>query len=427
MNNTPQLILDLLTILEYVLFVVAILKVKIHITTINKRFLMVPVTTGIYLVMIFRGVTFLVTFLFLQAVIVSLLYVLFHATLKNLIKMWMISLLIITMIEIIVRQMIIVFGIWNDRFTERFLCVIFIICVLCLYYILFGRKVKASLLKLPLQIWLLVIILLGIFLSILSYFLFFTRDVTMKEYVKTGVFLTIFAGIATVILIILFVHYFQKTQDYRLHEQLAREYNEQQKEYFTKMLEKEQDTRRFRHDIANHLLVVKSLCQKNEYDDVESYIAELLEDIKSISGKRYDVGNEIINIIINYYFVSLPEKVNVKVRGYIGEIEMISQKDMCALVSNLVKNTVEAVKDMENAQINFTVRRGTKFVCIELENSYKDKPVFDKNRIPKTSKSDSRNHGWGLQIVREVVDRYHGEIRYFTEKGKFKTEVYFPL
>lgn len=331
------------------------------------------------------------------------------------------------MIELIVRQMIVLFGIWDDHFTESILCLIFIQSGLFLYYILIGKKVKTPLLQLSIKIWILMIILLGIFLLMIGYFFYFTRDITTQKYIRTGVLLTVFAGIATVVLIILFVHYFQKTQEYKLNEQLAREYNEQQKEYFTKMLEKEQDTRRFRHDIANHLLVVKSLCQKNEYDDVDSYIAELLEDIKSISGKRYDVGNEIINIIINYYFVSLPDKVNVKVRGYIGEIEMISQKDMCALVSNLVKNAVEAVKDMENAQIIFTVRRGVKFVCIELENSYKDKPVFDKNRIPKTSKSDSRNHGWGLQVVLEVVNRYHGEIRYFTEKDTFKTEVYFPL
>jgi Signal transduction histidine kinase regulating citrate/malate metabolism len=427
MNEIPQLILDLLAIAEYVLFVIAILNMKIHITITKKRIFMVLVTFGIYLTAIFSGIDFLATFWLLQAVIISIFYFLFRTALRDLVKMWIISLLMVSMIEIIVRQMVVVFGVWNDRFTESVLCVIFTQCGLILYYVLIGRKVKNSLLQLSWKIWILMMGMMGIFLLMLSCFFFFSRDMAMQEYIRTRVLLTVFAGIATVILIILFEHYFQKTQEYKLYEQLAREYNEQQKEYFGQMLKKEQDTRKFRHDIVNHLLVVKNLFQKNEYGNAESYIAELLEDISSISAKQYDVGNEIINVIINYYFVPLSKEANVKVSGYIGETEHISQKDMCALVSNLVKNAAEAVKNIEDAKITFVVRRGERFACILLENSCREEAVFDKNGMLKTSKADSRDHGWGMKIVQEIVSKYHGEIRIFTEENRFKAEVYLPV
>lgn len=427
MNEIPQLILDLLTIVEYVLFVIAILNMKIHVAAMKKRLLIVLVTFGIYLTAIFSGLEFLATFWFLQAVIISIFYFLFRTELRDLVKMWFISLLMISMVEIIVRQMVVVFGIWNDRFVERVLCLVFIQFGLFLYYVLIGRKIKISLLQLSWKIWILMIGMLGIFLLMLGYFFYFSRDMATPKYIRMGVSLTIFAGIATVVLVALFVHYFQKTQEYKLYEQVTREYNEQQKEYFGQMLKKEQDTRKFRHDIVNHLLVVKSLFQKNEHINAESYIAELLEDISSISAKQYDVGNEIINVIINYYFVPLSKEADVKVSGYIGETEHISQKDMCALVSNLVKNAAEAVKDMKNAKVTFAVRRGERFACILLENSCREEAVFDKNGMLKTSKADSRDHGWGMKIVQEIVSKYHGEIRIFTEENRFKAEVYLPV
>ena len=40
-----------------------------------------------------------------------------------------------------------------------------------------------------------------------------------------------------------------------------------------------------------------------------------------------------------------------------------------------------------------------------------------------TTKPDVRSHGWGLQIIREIVDCYHGELDITDENGLFCVKI----
>ena len=108
--------------------------------------------------------------------------------------------------------------------------------------------------------------------------------------------------------------------------------NEQQREYFAQLLKKEQDTRQFRHDLIAELLELKNYCEKEEYDRLDAYLAEMLGSISEISKRQYDVGNDIVNTIINYYFLPIQESCHVSVKGYMGEEQEVSQRDLCIIL-----------------------------------------------------------------------------------------------
>ena len=48
------------------------------------------------------------------------------------------------------------------------------------------------------------------------------------------------------------------------------------KKYFEQLLLKEQDTKRFRHDIISELSQIQSFLEKDEYEKGKEYISEML-------------------------------------------------------------------------------------------------------------------------------------------------------
>ena len=55
-------------------------------------------------------------------------------------------------------------------------------------------------------------------------------------------------------------------------------------------------------------------------------------------------------------------------------------------------------------------------LCINLANSYEEPPVFENN-IPISQRS---GHGYGVQSIISVVDKYQGIYGFFAENGEFR-------
>lgn len=58
-----------------------------------------------------------------------------------------------------------------------------------------------------------------------------------------------------------------------------------------------------------------------------------------------------------------------------------------------------------------------------IENSSSGKYVFDNNMLV-TSKAGQYAHGYGLKIVKDVINKHNGSIYIKPEKEKFTVEIY---
>ena len=94
----------------------------------------------------------------------------------------------------------------------------------------------------------------------------------------------------------------------------------------------------------------------------------------------------------------------------------IRSADLVAIIGNLLDNALEAVEGTEGNLrfINLTIRRINEMLIIKLENGCKAEPTVADGDL-QTSKTDKTLHGWGLQSVRTVAERYDGTIE--TEYG----------
>jgi sensor histidine kinase regulating citrate/malate metabolism len=215
--------------------------------------------------------------------------------------------------------------------------------------------------------------------------------------------------------------------DYQIKKVLIEKQNEQQRDYFSQLLDKEKETRRFRHDIINDLLVLQNYCDKKDYDSMELYLTQTLGAVEKISKSNYDVGNDIINTILNYYLLPVKAQCEVCVEGVIQEEIAIEQRDLCILIANLVKNAVEAVKELRDAKIMISMNKGKKYFSVQVKNTFDGEIKLDKNGFPETRKKDKHNHGIGIESVMRIVHKYRGSYRTEVNEEMYKVEIFLEI
>lgn len=183
--------------------------------------------------------------------------------------------------------------------------------------------------------------------------------------------------------------------------------NEMQKNYYLSLLERETDTRRYRHDINNHLMCLRALVDGNIV--AQNYIDNLQEKLYVIKNKSYETGFELMNILLGNHLSEIKKSVSISLVGKIMAKPDISDVDFCTIFSNLLSNAVEEVKRTPciNPYIKIEIRTGKVYLMITIRNS-STVLIDDCEQNTMTKKQDKRNHGIGLRNVREAVCRNNG-------------------
>ena len=110
-------------------------------------------------------------------------------------------------------------------------------------------------------------------------------------------------------------------------------------------------------------------------------------------------------------------------------LEFISPVDLYTLFGNALDNAIEAseqVPDADARNISVTVQKRLGAVFIQVENYFAHDLRKDKERIISTKK-DARNHGFGLESIRQIAMRYGGSMDISTEDNLFTLSILLPL
>jgi sensor histidine kinase regulating citrate/malate metabolism len=153
----------------------------------------------------------------------------------------------------------------------------------------------------------------------------------------------------------------------------------------------------------------------------------MLGTVEEISHSTYDVGNDIVNTVINYYFQPLRERCHIEVSGYMSEKSSIEERDLCVLSANLMKNAAERAGKMKDGEIKVSIKEGKKYLCLQVKNSFEGEVYFDKKGLPITTKPDKRNHGIGTRNIAEVVEKNGGTYQAEAKDGMYAVEIYLKL
>lgn len=423
MEIVERLLLDVLCIIEHVLVCYAVLKQPWK-TGGGKKEILGPLIS--FFLYFFSQFTVGEMGILQLMVIFVFFYSLFEMPFSQTAAVCTVSVFLTALLEntVFVLQTV------NLSQRDRIQTVMAVIMLVWLYHFVIGRRLEKEFFQLSLSLWW----IMGGILFILTFSLVFQKFVIImlaknKKVFIMGNALVCFTGVAVCGLMLAMVYYFNRTACYRSQKETAEIYNEQQKEYFDRLLEKEQATRQFRHDIIGHLLAVEEMCKTGDGVKAGEYVNTLLAEVTSISKAQYDLGNEIVNVIINYYFFPVKESCSINVNGHMGEETGLLSSDLCVLVSNLAKNAVEAVMQLpeEKREIRFEAAQGRDYLHIRMENTCIGNYLCDKNGKLKTTKRDTENHGYGMKSIEQIIRKYGGRSEIQKDSGKFAVEIYLKV
>ena len=225
-------------------------------------------------------------------------------------------------------------------------------------------------------------------------------------------------------LVVFFITYIRNTNK-KLQQLLMveKQLKDAQKQYYNTLLQKEEETRKNRHDWNNHLMCLAELAQNENADNTKQYIESLIKQSVRLKDKQYDVGNDVLNAILCCHLSELDDDISVKIMGKCRNDMNIGAVDLCVIVSNLVQNAVEYLRDssIETKELSVSIEEGNVYKRISVVNSV-DKNVSERT-LKTTTKLDKRNHGIGLRNVRETIERNGGKLEINIRKGMFRADV----
>ena len=158
-----------------------------------------------------------------------------------------------------------------------------------------------------------------------------------------------------------------------------------------------ENTRSFRHDIKNHIMVVKELLQNGKPEQALNYIGDMEEMTGELSFP-YSTNNPVADVLIsNKLGIAKSKGIDVSCSLLLPYPCPVRDIDFCIILSNALDNAIHACSNMDDGvekYIRVTGRVQGDFVLLEIENSYQGKG------LPR--------EGTGLSNIKMIAEKYHG-------------------
>lgn len=180
------------------------------------------------------------------------------------------------------------------------------------------------------------------------------------------------------------------------------------------------------HDIRHHLALLKDI---QDSEEKARYVNELEKTVMFFEN-NYKTGNKTLDML-------LAEKALVCEQSHIRlsciadgqSLNFMEGLDIYSLFGNAINNAIESVKNIQDEQkrlITLKINVKNNFLCINIENYYEHKIVFEDG-LPQTTKGDKAWHGFGMRSIRHIVEKYRGNLAVDTQDNIFSLGIYIPL
>ena len=172
------------------------------------------------------------------------------------------------------------------------------------------------------------------------------------------------------------------------------------------------ETKSLRHDIRNHIALVKKLLQNGKLEEAITYMEDL-DDMAEKMSFPCSTNNPVVDILVgNKLGIAKSMGIDVDCSLLLPYPCGIRDIDICIVLSNALDNAVQAVKRLDAGMekyIHVSGRIQGDFLMMEIENSFHGKGAFKK--------------GTGLSNVKKVAEKYGGAMSIEAQENKFVLHV----
>lgn len=234
-------------------------------------------------------------------------------------------------------------------------------------------------------------------------------DIPIKHY---QMFVIQLFGMAS--LFCLMFAYKKLLQNFRLRTELSLLEQEESSlnQYVEEARARYEKTKSFRHDIKNHITVVKDLLQNGKQEEALTYIGDLA-DMSAALSFPCSTNNPVADILVgNKLGIAESMGIDVECSLLLPYPCPIRDIDFCIILSNALDNAIHACRDIEDGPgkyIRVTGRIQGDFILMEVENSFHGK--------------EPAGRGTGLSNIKMVAEKYQGTMSVKTQGTVFLLSV----
>ena len=191
-----------------------------------------------------------------------------------------------------------------------------------------------------------------------------------------------------------------------------------QKANYEMMNERIVETINLRHDMRHHLTMIDAFLQSKEFENLAEYVSQFRTAFQSEAPIEYS-KNHVINALMRHYSqLAKKQGVKLSLRLEVSREIKASEADLCAILSNLLENALEACMRQQDGSrfISLYIKQKKTMLAIDMENST-DGNVAAQDGVFSSSKAKERK-GYGLDSVRAIAARYDGAAEFSFDNTK---------
>ena len=180
--------------------------------------------------------------------------------------------------------------------------------------------------------------------------------------------------------------------------------------------------RALRHDLKNHLLCILSMAEERDVEGIEQYTGQLLQQQNTVNKLIMFSGSKVLDAIINSKSAAA-ERAGVQLSAIITTpLAGISPEDITIILGNALDNAIRAAKDSQRKVVDIHIQPQGAYSSIVIANDIAH-PVLSDNPALRTTKNIRYRHGFGIQNMRQAVERNQGLIRFYEQNDRFICDI----
>lgn len=179
-----------------------------------------------------------------------------------------------------------------------------------------------------------------------------------------------------------------------------------------------------KHDMKNHLMCIGSLISENNLEEAKKLCSSVFADMSTIN-TPLNTANPLLNAIVNVEY----EKASACGIEFITIIKdelraLTNTHEIVSIIGNLCDNAIEYLCTVPDKyrQMKLEITTYNNYYIITCKNKI-IKSVLAENPSLKSHKEDYDVHGKGTKILKNIAEKYEGDLKVYEDDGFFCSSI----
>lgn len=274
----------------------------------------------------------------------------------------------------------------------------------------YAIRVRSNLKQIELgwTYWFIFVVLFStsILASFMIYWMLYTLD--DSKYNSPAMFSSLGLYVTTFLALYLYQRSARQTQIIHRQEQSEQQMRQQLK-HLDEIILRQNELRRIRHDINGHFTALKGYLDAEDISNARRYLADLSEEFHAAAPSIHTGNNALDAILSAKQSLAASKNITLTTKIRIQRALPIDPRDLCIIFGNALDNAIEAcdrLSEQTEKSIDLLLMEETGTLYCQITNTAPPRC----NAVFTTSKADSINHGFGLDNIRDALEKYNANL-----------------